>query len=71
MGKVIRDGVKFDSQWEVDYFDHLTKKKRNGEMVDFVYQVKPGLEYELNGKIRKYIVDFMEIYTFKIKVLCK
>lgn len=65
--KTEKDGCKFDSLLERDYYDHLNELKEQGVIKDFQMQVKyllqDGFEYK-NEKIRKieYKADFVVQY---------
>ena len=52
--KTIRDGLKFDSNKEAEYYDTLKEKVENGEVLFFLRQVP----IDLPGNIR-YYCDFL------------
>ncbi|OSA89101.1 UNVERIFIED_ORG: hypothetical protein B2H93_16730 [Clostridium botulinum] len=66
--KVEKDGFKFDSQLERDYYDHLNELKDKEIVKDFQMQVKyllqDAFQYK-EDKIRKieYKADFVVQYT--------
>ncbi|MBN1074637.1 DUF1064 domain-containing protein [Clostridium botulinum] len=66
--KVEKDGFKFDSQLERDYYDYLNELKEKGIVKDFQMQVKYLLQDSFQykeDKIRKieYKADYVVQYT--------
>lgn len=49
-----KDGVKFDSKWEMAYYSYLKEKN-----INFVFQPKIIFEYIFEGKTHKYHPDFL------------
>ena len=49
-----KDGVKFDSKWEMAYYSYLEENN-----INFVFQPKIIFEYIFEGKTHKYHPDFL------------
>ena len=66
MGKVIYEGIEFDSELEKDYYIHLQEYYKNGEILKFKYH--PSQIHNLVGK-RDYTPDFIVEYEDRIEVI--
>lgn len=53
-----RDGIRFDSKKEADYYDELKLRKRAGDVIQFLRQVP----FFLPGGV-KYVCDFLVFLT--------
>jgi len=65
--KVMHKGIKFDSQMEADFYDHLEALKESGEIKDFTLQPKFQLQPPFTAHGVKYVqiyykADFMVYY---------
>lgn len=52
--KYVRNGIMFDSKYEIIYYDYLVANN-----IDFVFHPDTYFEYTFDGKIRKYQPDFL------------
>ena len=52
--KYVRDGIMFDSKYEIIYYDYLVANN-----IDFVFHPDTYFEYTFDDKIRKYQPDFL------------
>lgn len=68
MSKVEYDGIKFDSDLEVEYYKYLQELYKKGEVVDFNYH--PEQIESLVGK-RSYTPDFLVLYKDRIEIVDK
>ena len=69
MPKVKYKGLVFDSQLEVDYYEHLDGLRLVGEVLNFYYH--PNAIQNLVGK-RSYTPDFLVAYRDRIEIVeCK
>ena len=69
MPKVEHKGLVFDSQIEVDYYEHLDGLRLVGEVLNFYYH--PNAIQNLVGK-RSYTPDFLVAYPDRIEIVeCK
>lgn len=66
MGKVNYDGITFDSELEVNYYQYLQELIRKGEVLYFIYH--PLQIPNLIGK-RSYTPDFCVIYGDRIEIV--
>lgn len=64
--KIEYDGIKFDSELEVEYYKELTNLLLKGVVVDFTYH--PIQITNLVGK-RSYTPDFLVLYTDHIEIV--
>lgn len=73
-----RDGIRFDSKLEADYYDYLMRRKETGDLLFFLRQVPihlPGKtklvvdfqEFWADGEVRFIDCKGIETETFKIK----
>lgn len=65
--KTIRDGIKFDSKTEADYYIYLKHQQAKGNVIEFELQPElvliPRFEYfGQNVQAMKYILDFKVTY---------
>ena len=51
-------GIRFDSQMEADFYDHLEALKESGEIKDFTLQPR----FQLQPPFTAYGVDYAQIY---------
>ena len=51
--KYVRNGIMFDSKYEIIYYDYLTANN-----IDFVFHPDTYFEYTFDGKVHKYQTDF-------------
>lgn len=66
MPVIYKDGIKFDSELELLYYENLQCKYAKGEILDFIYH--PMQIMQLVGK-RSYTPDFIVIYKDIVEIV--
>ena len=64
--KIEYDGIKFDSELEVDYYKRLIEMQKSAELEGFIYH--PSIPITITGK-NSYTPDFVVMYRDRIEII--